>query len=149
MANLSQELLTNSNNTLITTTYPYYKNINLSYNIDTNNEGKNRQTSKDINGLIQYIELLVNGNNKVRINDKHLGFLYPKYQAITMQTLEDDNINSSESHYLTLVDSYPGSEEKFQQDETLMPGDTIAQLYFASLGILGLFILYRLMEKSR
>jgi hypothetical protein len=30
-----------------------------------------------------------------------------------------------------------------------MPADPLAQLYFASLGVVGLFILYRIMEKSR
>ena len=42
-------------------------------------------------------------------------------------------------------------KETFQitsEPEVLMPSDPLAQLYFTSLGVLGLFILYRLMEKS-
>jgi hypothetical protein len=30
-----------------------------------------------------------------------------------------------------------------------MPDDPLAQLYFASLGLVGVYILYRFMEKSR
>jgi hypothetical protein len=165
MANLFQQDLTDE---LINS---YYKNSNIgmsnigmSYNDGMSNIGMsyndaNRQASKDINRLIEHMELLVNGNNKAEANDKPLGFLtsffYPEYQSITMQTLVDDDVNPSESHYVTLVDKEGDSNDSDSdsdsdsEDETVMPRDTIAQLYFASLGVLGLFILYRLMQKSR
>jgi len=177
MSNLFQEVLTNSRgaeNKLLEPT----------------------QTTKDIDGLIQYVELLLSGNSKARqplgnkvflntdakcdgidsctdpsnvsegnipfISSVINAFLYPTSQQITIQTITNDNTKSSESHYATLADidhstfSNPvtGKKcvEKFQnkiQPEVLMPDDPLAELYFASLGLLGLFILYRLMEKSR
>jgi hypothetical protein len=83
-----------------------------------------------------------------------------------MQTITSDNAKSSETHYVTLADitsmdpcTFPDGKnpvngkkcrEAFQTtSEMMMPDDPLAQLYFASLGALGLFILYRLMEKSR
>jgi len=84
-----------------------------------------------------------------------------------METITSDNVKSSETHYVTLADitnmdpcifsdkknpvSGMNCRETFQsrlEPEVLMPDDPIAQLYFASLGVVGLFILYRLMEKS-
>jgi len=158
MANLFQEGLTDE---LINS---YYKNSNISMsnnsmsNNSMSNKEINQQASKDINRLIEHMELLVNGNNKAQANDKPLGFLtsffYPEYQSITMQTIKDDDINSSESHYVTLVDKKVHSDsdsdsDSEDEDEYVMPDDVMAQLYFASLGVLGLFILYRLMQKSR
>jgi hypothetical protein len=123
----------------------------------------NRHTSKDINKLIEHMELLVNGNNKSETTDTSLGFftnfLYGSnspYQSITIQTVGDDIVSSPESHYLTLVDQKAdnifddtSSDDTSSDHEPVMPGDPIAQLYFATLGVFGLFILYRLMEKSR
>lgn len=156
MGNLFQEVLTDSNDSLIGPTYSYYKNINSTSEINMSDEGTNRQTSKDINSLIKYMESLVNRNNNIDTNDTSLGFLTsflyvqnPQWYTITMQTLDDDNVNSSESHYVTLVDKEPINDDVFEEDVIMMPRDPIAQLYFASLGVLGLFILYRLMEKSR
>ena len=82
-----------------------------------------------------------------------------------METITVDNVRSSETHYVTLADItnmdpciFPNGKnpvtgqnckETFQNNEFQMPDDPIAQLYFASLGVVGIFILYRLMEKSR
>jgi hypothetical protein len=92
----------------------------------------------------------------------------PPCQQITMQTITTDNVKSSETNYVTLADitsmdpctfsdgknPVNGKQcvETFQTNnnsEVMMPDDPLAQLYFGSLGVLGLFILYRLMEKSR
>ena len=93
----------------------------------------------------------------------------PKCQQITMTTITTDNIKSSESHYVTLTDisnmdpcsfkdkKNPVSKKKCRETfenysltpEVLMPDDIIAQLYFGSLSILGLYILFRIMEKSK
>ena len=90
----------------------------------------------------------------------------PPCQKITMQTITNDNIKSSETNYVTLADitsmdactfsnginpvTKVKCKEAFQssQPEIIMPDDPLAQVYFGILGILGLFILYRLMEKS-
>jgi hypothetical protein len=89
----------------------------------------------------------------------------PPCQQITMQTIDNNNIQSSETNYVTLADitsmdpcSFPNGinpvsgnpcRETFQNQEVKMPDDPLAQMYFASLSVLGIFILYRLMEKSR
>ena len=92
----------------------------------------------------------------------------PPCQTITMQTITTDNVRSSEAHYVTLADitnldpcifpdkKNPATGQKCKETfktngepEILMPADPLAQIYFASLGVVGLFILYRIMEKSR
>jgi hypothetical protein len=87
-----------------------------------------------------------------------------------MQTIDVRNNKSSETHYVTLTDignmdpcSFPKRKnpvngakckETFQinmenDDIQIMTDDPIAQLYLASLAGLGIYILYRFMEKSR
>jgi hypothetical protein len=91
----------------------------------------------------------------------------PPCQKLTMETINTQNVKSSETNYVTLTDirnmdpcTFPDRKnpitgqqcrETFQtfDEELLMPDDPLAQIYFASLGVLGLFILYRLMEKSQ
>jgi hypothetical protein len=65
--------------------------------------------------------------------------------------MTNDNENSPESHYITLADKdliNKDNSKKLSESEKMMPRDPIIQLYFASLGAIGLFILYRLMVKS-
>jgi len=251
MSNLFQEVLTDPQGVeqkLLGPTYPYYKNIKSPSQIGMSDKGTIQQMSKDIDGLIQYVELLVSGNSKASATGGPLGnkfflqtggkcaaidsctdpsnastcqqvdrYIYidnvpsgdiplissgmgvnfsefkglipgamgnlnvlnpyailkaflsgatPPCQQITMQTITNDNAKSSESHYVTLTDisamdpcifpngknpvSGQSCKESFQTTNTvMMPDDPLAQLYFASLGALGLFILYRLMEKSK
>jgi hypothetical protein len=253
MANLFQEVLTDAKGVeerLLGPTYPYYKNIKTPTEIGMSDKGTIKQMAKDIDGLVQYVELLVTGKSKASATGKPLGnkfflktgakcaaidsctdpndastcqkvdrYIYvdnvpqgnipfissglgvnfsdfkglipgamgnlnvlnpfailraflsgsnPPCQPITMQTITNDNVSSSETHYVTLADitnmdpcifpnkknpvSGQNCKETFQsslEPEVLMPDDPLAQLYFASLGVIGLFILYRLMEKSR
>jgi hypothetical protein len=163
MANLFQEGLTGSNDSLFGPTYSYYKNTNSPFDISMSDKESSRHTSKDINKLIEHMELLVNGKETEEKQNTPLGFftnfLYgsnPPYQSITIKTISDENANSSESHYVTLVDKEDYSSDsdsdidiEDEDNEPLIPGDPVAQLYFATLGVFGLFILYRLMQKSR
>jgi len=252
MANLFQEVLTDAKGVeerLLGPTYPYYKNIKTPSEIGMSDKGTIQQMGKNIDGLIEYVELLVSGNSRASATGKPLGnkfflktggkcaaidscsdpndvstcekvdrYIYvdnvpegnipfissglgvnfsefkglipgamgnlnvlnpfailraflsgsnPPCQTITMQTITSDNVRSSESHYITLTDItnmdpciFPDKKnpvtgqkcrETFQNlnPEIVMPGDPLAQVYFASLGVVGLFILYRLMEKSR
>ena len=88
-----------------------------------------------------------------------------------MQTVDVNNNKSSETHYVTLVDigntdpcSFPDKKnpqtgakckESFESynlsesSEFPFPNDIFDQLYFAGLGGVGIYILYRLMEKSK
>jgi hypothetical protein len=251
--NIFQEVLTDAKGVeerLLGPTYPYYKNIKMPSGIGMSDKGTIQQMSKNIDGLIQYVELLVSGKSKASSTggalgnkfflktggkcaaidsctdkndistcekvDRHIyidnvpagnipfisggmgvnfsefkglipgamgnlnvlnpfailrSFLSgsnPPCQSITMQTISNDNIKSSETHYVTLADitsmdpcSFPNKKnpvtgkkckEAFQTYNNVsakIPDDILVQLYFGSLGILGLFILYRLMEKSK
>jgi hypothetical protein len=250
MSNIFQEVLSDAQGVekrLLGPSYPYYKNIKTPSQIGMSDKGTIQQMSKDIDGLIQYVELLVTGKSKASKTGKPLGnkfflktgakclavdkcsnkkdqstckqvdrYIYidnvpagnipfissglgvnfsefkglipgamgnlnvlnpfaimraflagstPPCQKITMQTINNKNVKSSESHYVTLTDiadmdpcifkngknpiTKKKCKETFQSEiETIMPDDPLAQAYFSSLGILGLFILYRLMEKS-
>jgi hypothetical protein len=234
-------------NKLLGPAYPYYKNIKTPSQIGMTSKGSIQQMSKNIDGLIQYVEVLVTGDSDASTTGKPLGnkfflktgakcaatdtctdpndvstcqqvdrYIYvdnvpsgnipiissglgvnfsefkglipgamgnlnvlnpfgimraflsgstPPCQQITMQTITTDNSISSETNYVTLTDiasmdpcifsngTNPVNNKKcvetFQNREINMPDDPLAQIYFASLGVLGILILYRLMEKSR
>jgi hypothetical protein len=255
MSNIFQDVLTDAKGVeekLLGPTYPYYKNIRSPSEIGMNDNGTLPQMSRNINGLIQYVELLVSGNSQASATGGPLGnkfflqtgakcaaidkcsdpnqpstcdqtnrYIYvnnvpegnipfissglgvnfsefkglipgamgnlnvlnpfailrafasgstPPCQEITMQTIDVNNNSSSETHYVTLADiqntdpcSFPGGlnpitqarcKESFQsrvaQDAApVISSDPMDQLYFASLAGVGLYILYRFMEKSR
>jgi hypothetical protein len=254
MSNLFQEVLTDARGVeerLLGPTYPYYKNIKTPSEIGMSDKGTLQQMGKDIDGLIQYVELLVTGNSAASTTGGPLGnkfflktgakcaaidkctdkndestceqtdrFIYvdnvpagnipfisgglgvnfsefkglipgamgnlnvlnpfaimraflagstPPCQEITMETIDVNNNKSSESHYVTLADIqnmdpciFPNRKNPVTGDscrETfktgvaanaspLMSDDPIDQVYFASLAGLGVYILYRIMEKS-
>ena len=254
MSNLFQEVLTDAKGVeerLLGPTYPYYKNIKTPSEIGMSDKGTLQQMGKDIDGLIQYVELLVTGNSAASTTGGPLGnkfflktgakcaaidkctdkndestceqtdrFIYidnvpagnipfisgglgvnfsefkglipgamgnlnvlnpfaimraflagstPPCQEITMETIDVNNNKSSESHYVTLADIqnmdpciFPNRKNPVTGDscrETfktgvaanaspLMSDDPIDQVYFASLAGLGVYILYRIMEKS-
>ena len=255
MSNIFQDVLTDAKGVeekLLGPTYPYYKNIRTPSEIGMSDRGTLPQMSRNINGLIQYVELLVSGNSQASATGGPLGnkfflqtgakcaavdkcsdpsepstceqtnrYIYvnnvpegnipfisgglgvnfsefkglipgamgnlnvlnpfailrafasgstPPCQEITMQTIDVNNNSSSETHYVTLADiqntdpcSFPGGlnpvtqarcKETFQtrvaQDAApVMSNDIMDQVYFASLAGVGLYILYRFMEKSR
>ena len=254
MSNLFQEVLTDARGVeerLLGPTYPYYKNIKTPSEIGMSDKGTLQQMGQDIDGLIQYVELLVTGNSTASTTGGPLGnkfflktgakcaaidkctdkndestceqtdrFIYvdnvpagnipfisgglgvnfsefkglipgamgnlnvlnpfaimraflagstPPCQEITMETIDVNNNKSSESHYVTLADIqnmdpciFPNRKNPVTGDscrETfktgvaanaspLMSDDPIDQVYFASLAGLGVYILYRIMEKS-
>jgi hypothetical protein len=94
----------------------------------------------------------------------------PPCQEVTMQTIDVNNNSSSETHYVTLADignmdactfgdgknPVNGNvcRETFKTGvaanaAVVMPEDPLAQVYFASLAILGIYILNGFMTKSR
>ncbi len=255
MSNLFQEVLTDAKGVeekLLGPTYPYYKNIKTPTEIGMSDKGTIQQMGKDIDGLIQYVELLVTGDSKASTTGGPLGnkfflktgakcaaidkcsdpnnestceqtdrYIYidnvpsgnipfistglgvnfsefkglipgsmgnlnvlnpfaimraflsgstPPCQEITMQTIDINNNKSSETHYVTLADiqnmdpcifsnkKNPVSGDKCRETFTtgiadtatpVMSDDPIDQLYFASLAVIGVYILYRMMEKSK
>ena len=255
MSNIFQEVLTDAQGVeerLLGPSYPYYKNIKTPSEIGMSDAGTIQQMGKDIDGLIQYVELLVTGKSKASTTGGPLGnkfflktgakcaavdkcsdpndastcqqtdrFIYidnvpsgnipfissgigvnfsefkglipgsmgnlnvlnpfaimraflsgstPPCQEITMETIDINNNKSSESHYVTLADiqnmdpctfsngtnpvTGAKCKEAFQTGVSanaspVMSDDIIDQIYFASLSCVGVYILYRIMEKSK
>lgn len=246
MSNVFQEVLQNAQGVqekLLGPTYPYYKNIKTPTEIGMSDKGTIKQMGKNIDGLINYVELLVTGKSKASATGGPLGnkfflktggkclddatnnqvdrYIYvnnvpqgnipfisdglgvnfsefkglipgamgnlnvlnpfailqsflsgatPPCQELTMQTIDVSNNKSSETQYVTLVDiqnmdpcTFPDKKnpvsgakckEAFQSSiatdaSPVMSDNPIDQVYFASLGAIGLYVLYRLMEKSR
>jgi hypothetical protein len=247
MANIFQEVLTDVGGLekrLLGPTYPYYQNIKSPREIGMGDDGSIQQMGKDIDGLIQYVQLLVTGNSTASATGGPLGnkfflqtgakcaatnadgnlvdrYIYvnnvpegnipfissgmgvnfsefkglipgamgnlnvlnpfgimrsflsganPPSQEITMETIDNENNKSPETHYVTIADiksidpcSFPdrrnpstkkSCRETFQTGVSknairIMSNDPLEQLYLASLAGIGIYILYKCMEKSR
>jgi hypothetical protein len=228
--NIFQSSLTNAGalqDELLGPTYPYYSNIKTPSQIGMSQTGTMTALGKNINGLIQYVELLVQGSssasktgqplgnkfflntggkcNDVATNTQQDRYIYinnvpdgdipfissamgqnfkdfrglipgimsdlnvlnpfeltsafmvgsnPDCKLINLQTIDNNNQQSSESHYLTLVDiQNQNLTEGFTSgvadnaEEIKLPNDPVAQLYFAGLAGLSMYVLYRLMNK--
>ena len=243
-SNIFQQVLNDAEgvqNELLGPTYPYYKNIKSPAQIGMSSKGTIQQMSNNVNGLINYVELLVSGKSKASATGGPLGnkfflqtgakcvdtvsknqvdrYIYvnnvpngdipfissgmgvnfsdfeglipgamgnlnalnpfailqsfmsgatPPCQEITMQTINVNNTKSSETHFVTVTDikninpcSFPNNtnpvtkakcKEAFQSANAApveMPDDITAQLYFAGLAFVSLYIFHRFMEKSR
>lgn len=246
MSNLFQDVLNNAGQVqekLLGPTYPYYNNIKPPNEIGMSNRGTIQQMGRNIDGLINYVEVLVTGKSKASRTGQPLGnkfflqtgakcidtstkeevdrYIYvnnvpqgnipfissglginfkefrglipgtmsnlnvlnpfsimqsflsgsrPECQKITLETIDNKNKRSSESHYVTLVDIQNMDPCSFQnrinpitnqkcretfetfgseyKEELKMPDDIYAQLYLAGVAGLGIYILYRIMEKS-
>jgi len=247
MTDVFKEVLQNADSVqekLLGPTYPYYKNIKAPSDIGMSDKGTIKQMGKNIDGLIEYVEVLVTGNSKASKTGGPLGnkfflktggkcvdnatnnqvdrYIYinnvpqgnipfisgglgvnfsefkglipgamgnlnvlnpfailqsflsgatPPCQELTMQTIDANNNKSSETHFVTTVDiknidpcSFSDKtnpingnkcKEKFETGVSAnagsaeMPDDIVAQVYFAGLAFVGLYILNRFMEKSR
>ena len=125
----------------------------------------------DFRGLIPGAMSNLNVLNPFGLLQSFLAGSTPPCQEITMQTIDVNNNKSSETNFVTVTDiqnmdpcSFPNgrnpiTKAKCSESFTTgvatdaarvdMPDDPLAQLYFASLGLVGIYILYRFMEKSR
>jgi hypothetical protein len=79
----------------------------------------------------------------------------PSCKQITMQTVDNNNIKGNETHYVATVDIPSSSKSGFANmvnDDVFsgpkIPDNIVAQAFFASVGGIGLFILYRIMVKT-
>jgi hypothetical protein len=246
--NIFQEVLTNAKATeekYIGPDYPYYKYIKPPSEIGMSGKGSLSQLGKDIDGLVNYVELLVSGGGKASATGKPLGnkfflktggkcrdkqtnqdvdrYIYinnvpagnvpfissgmgvnfsefkglipgtisnlnafnpmemfqaflsgskPDCQDLKMETIDIYNNKSVESHFVTLIDiqnidpcAFPDKKNpitnnkcretfsNLNQEECYncykIPKDVISQIYFASLGILSVYILYGIMVKNK
>jgi hypothetical protein len=76
MANLFDQVLTNTKGVeerLLGPTYPYYKNIRTPSEIGMSDKGTIQQMGKNIDGLIQYVEVLVSGKSRASSTGGPLG----------------------------------------------------------------------------
>lgn len=259
MSNIFDDVLKNVNNVerkYLGPTYPYYKNIKTPSEIGMSDRGTLDALAKDINGLIQYVEVLVSGrgasrtgaplgnkffletgakcidkktgnevNRHIYINNVPSGnipiissglgvnfrefkglipgtlgnlnvlnpaallraFLSgskPECQQLTMETIDENNIKSSATHYVATVDinnmdpcifknkTNPATGGKCREtfsngsyneynnnlyninyninDDTFFDtiiNDPLTNVYFASLTGIGIYILYKLINK--
>ena len=246
--NMFKEVLTNAKaakEKYIGPDYPYYKYIKTPSEIGMSGKGSLSQLGKDIDGLVNYVELLVSGGGKASATGKPLGnkfflktggkcrdkqtnqdvdrYIYinnvpagnipfissgmgvnfsefkglipgtisnlnafnpmemfqaflsgskPDCQELKMETIDIYNNKSVESHFVTLIDiqnidpcafsdkNNPVTNNKcretfsnLNQEECYncykIPKDAISQIYFASLGILSVYILYGIMVKNK
>jgi len=249
MSNIFTEVLSNAKGAeekYIGPDYPYYKYIKTPSEIGMSGSGSLSQLGKDIDGLINYVELLVSGGGKASATGQPLGnkfflktggkckdkatgqdvdrYIYinnvpvgnipfissgvgvnfsefkglipgtisnlnalnpmeifqsflegskPDCQELTMETIDIYNNKSTESHFVTLIDIenmdpciFPNKKNPITQNKCReaytnlnensnscktyykMQKDTLTQVYFASLGVLGLYILYGIMAKN-
>lgn len=232
-----------SNNNLVNTTYPYYKYINTPAKIGMSSKGSLSALGKDIDGLKDYLEVLVSGGGKASATGNPLGnkffiktpgkckdkatnevvdrYIYinnvptgnipfissaagtdfkefkglipgimsnlnvfdpkeifqaflsgshPDCQQITMETIDIHNNKSTETNYVTLTDIQNMDPCLFSNNKNPVtnancnetfanfndnsytifkkPTDTLAQIYFTSLSLLGLYMLYGIMVKN-
>jgi len=108
--------------------------------------------------------------NPFAIMSSFLSGATPDCQELTMQTIDINNNSSTQTEYVTLSDigsmdactfqngvnpvNQSVCNETFQTGvssnaEAVLPEDPLVQLYFASLAAIGIYILYRLMDKSK
>ena len=251
--NVFKEVLSNAKETktkYLGEDYPYYKYIKTPSDIGMSSKGTLKQLGKDIDGLIEYVNILISGKSKASATGKPLGnkffiktaakctsnttgeevdrYIYinnvpmgniplissgmgvnfsefkglipgtisnlnafnpmtmlqafvegakPKCQEITMQTIDSDNIVSSSTHYVALVDiknmdpcSFSDKKnpltgqkcketfENMEINENILsninlnfdiPDDPIAQLFFATFGIFGIYLFYKILLKYK
>jgi hypothetical protein len=123
-------------------------------------------------GLIPGAMEDLNVLNPYTIMQSFLAGSTPTCQKLTMQTVDANNNKSTETHYVTLVDiqnmnpctfsngknpisgkscrqAFQNISLKHDESQIKLPEDPIAQLYFLSLSAISIYILYRLMEKSK
>ena len=127
---------------------------------------------KELKGLIPGTLSNLNAFNPMEIFQAFLSGSKPDCQELTLDTIDIYNNKSTESHFVTLVDiqnmdpcSFTDKKNPItnaQCKETFtnlnsaeqcytcykIPEDPIAKLYFASLGMFGIYIVYRIMAKN-
>jgi hypothetical protein len=121
MSNLFQEVLTDAKGVeerLLGPTYPYYKNIKTPSEIGMSDKGTLQQMGKDIDGLIQYVELLVTGNSAASTTGGPLGnkfFLKTggKCAAIDKCTDKNDESTCEQTDRFIYIDNVPAGNIPF------------------------------------
>lgn len=129
---------------------------------------------KDFKGLIPGAMGNLNAFNPMTLLQGFSEGSTPTCKSVTLETIDTKNKKSKETHYITVSDlksmdpcdfmdkKNPETKQKCKEmftnmddselgdDLTLgLPKDPIVQIYFAGLGLLGIYIIYRIMEKNK
>jgi hypothetical protein len=233
---------------LIGPSYPYYQNVLPPENVGMSTTGTISAMSNNINGLRQYINLLISGNSSASSTGKPLGnkyfmqtgakctdnstnqqvdryiyidnvpngaldfnvnlssgmgnlasgyqglipgalgdlnvlnpftlmqaFLAPNpapCQEITMETIDNNNVTGTQTEFVTVLDiqnmdpcsfqngqnpvtgqncsqGFTQREKKNKKKCPPLPKDMVSQVYFTGLACVGIYIFYKIMEKSK
>jgi hypothetical protein len=124
----------------------------------------------EFKGLIPGTISNLNAFNPMEMFQSFLAGSKPDCQELTMETIDTYNNKSTESHFVTLVEIQNMDPCIFQNKtnplngnkcrETFsnltqpchtcykIPNEPISNVFFGSLGILGIYILYRIMDKN-
>lgn len=121
----------------------------------------------EFKGLIPGTISNLNAFNPMEMFQAFLTGSKPDCQELTMETIDVYNNKSTETHFVTLVDIKNMDPCSFQnkknpitnatckesfanlnEEQYIIPKDTFSQTYFASLGFLGIYILYAIMVKN-
>ena len=130
MTDIFQEVLTDAKGVeerLLGPTYPYYKNIKSPSEIGMSSKGSLPALAKDIDGLIQYVELLVSGNSKASSTGGPLG---NKFFLQTGAKCVDNKTNNQVDRYIYInnvpVGNVPfissGMGVNFSEFKGIIPG---------------------------
>jgi hypothetical protein len=123
----------------------------------------------EFRGLIPGTMSNLNVLNPFNILQSFLSGSTPDCQELTMQTVDVNNNKSTETHFVTLVDiknmdqcsfqdkinpiTHAKCKETFtnfnEEEEFNFPDDPIVQMYFAGLGLVTIYVLYRIMENAK
>lgn len=116
-------------------------------------------------GLVPGTMSNLNKLNPLQMVQAFMAGTNPQCRAITMPTIDDNNRVGKETRYVTDVDIksldpclFPSKRnpvtgkmcrEAFETlDKSDMPDDTLIQLYYSALGLVGLYVLFKLYEKK-
>jgi len=128
--NIFEDVLQNANTVqdkLLGPTYPYYKNIRTPSEIGMSSDGTLSALGGDINGLIQYVEVLVSGNSRASATGGPLG---NKFFLQTGAKCQDTASNQQVDRYI-YVNNVPegnipfissGLGVNFSEFKGLIPG---------------------------
>ena len=130
MSNIFNEVLQDAQgvqNKLLGPTYPYYKNIKTPSQIGMSDQGTLTALGNDVNGLIQYVEVLVSGNSQASATGGPLG---NKFFLNTTGKCKDNKTGTEKDRYI-YVNNVPsgnipfissGMGVNFSEFKGLVPG---------------------------
>lgn len=118
-------------------------------------------TFSDFRGLIPGAIGNIGALNPAALLNAFVAGTTPECKKITMQTIDTNNKKGSGTYYVATIDIPRGAQIGFSNMEDVngngynensfngpqIPDDIAAQAFFASIGGIGMFILYRIMVK--